>query len=147
MEVTDSLRLSLSHCLVYTDSHTEAKITYICVHVYECVSDFERERERERERREREREREREERIRGAFFKFPDLFCIGIHVCRRFLKIQNVIAIHLMRSLTNIYDFSFKWTATLAIAIHPTKAWLLQLVKLKNAIWHFRRRICNKIVF
>ena len=42
-------------------------------------------------------------------------------------------AIHLMRWLTNLYDFKFKWTATAQIGIHPTKAWLLQLVNLKNA--------------
>ena len=64
------------------------------------------------------------------------------------MKIQYVIAIHLMRWLTNFYDFSFKWTATAGIRIHPTKAWLSQLVNFKNAIWtrgHFRRTICNKI--
>ena len=38
--------------------------------------------------------------------------------------------------LTNYYDFSFKWTATAAIGIHPTKAWLSQLVNFKNAIGH-----------
>ena len=32
-----------------------------------------------------------------------------------------------MRWLTNFYDFRFKWTATVAIGIHPTKAWLSQL--------------------
>ena len=32
-----------------------------------------------------------------------------------------------------------------AIGIHPTKAWLSQPVNFKNAIWHFRRTICNKI--
>ena len=40
-------------------------------------------------------------------------------------------------------------TATAATGIHPTKAWLSQLVNFKNAIWtwgHFRRTICNKIV-
>ena len=36
----------------------------------------------------------------------------------------TVIAIYLMRWLTNFYDFPFKWTATAAIGIHPTKAWL-----------------------
>ena len=40
-----------------------------------------------------------------------------------------------MRWLTNFYDFRFKWTATTAIGIHPTKAWLSQLVNFKNAIW------------
>ena len=33
-----------------------------------------------------------------------------------------------MRSLANFYDFRFKWTVTAAIGIHPTKAWLSQLV-------------------
>ena len=54
-----------------------------------------------------------------------------------------------MRWLTNFYDFKFKWTATAAIGIHPTKTWLSQLVNFKNAIWtwrHFRRTICNKIL-
>ena len=86
--------------------------------------------------------------IRGDFNKFPDIFRIG--TCSRLLKIQCAIAIHLMRWLTNFYDFSFKWTATAAIGMHPTKAWLSQLVNFKNAIWtwgHFRRTICNKILF
>ena len=39
-----------------------------------------------------------------------------------------------MRWLTNFYDFRFKWTATAGIGIHPTKAWLSQLVNFKNAI-------------
>ena len=48
------------------------------------------------------------------------------------------------------YNFSFKWTGTAAIGIHPTKVWLSQLVNLKNAIWtwgNFRRIICDKILF
>ena len=63
------------------------------------------------------------------------------------MKIQYVIAIHLMRWLTNFYDFRFKWTARAAIEIHPTKAWLSQLVNFKNAVWtwgHIIRTICNK---
>ena len=55
------------------------------------------------------------------------------------MKVQYVIAIHLMRWLTN--DFRFKWTAIAAIGIHPTKAGLSQLVNFKNAIWHFRRTV------
>ena len=54
-----------------------------------------------------------------------------------------------MRWLTNYYDFRFKRTATAAIEIHPTKAWLSQLVNFKNAIWmwgHFRWMICNRIL-
>ena len=55
-----------------------------------------------------------------------------------------------MRLLTNFYDFSFKRTATAAIGIHPTKAWLSQLVNFKNAIWtwgDFRRTISIKLFF
>ena len=52
-----------------------------------------------------------------------------------------------MRWLTNLYDFRFKWTATTAIGIHPTKAWLSQLVSFKNAIWHFKITIYNKLCF
>ena len=65
------------------------------------------------------------------------------------MKIQYAIAIHLLRWLTNFYDFRLKSTATAAIGIYPTKAWLSQLVNFKNAIWkweRFRRTICNKIV-
>ena len=47
-----------------------------------------------------------------------------------------------MRWLTNFYDFRSKLTATPGIGIHPTNAWLSQLVNFKKAIWHFRRMIC-----
>ena len=57
--------------------------------------------------------------IGGAFNMFPDFFCTGILNCRRLLRIQYVIAIHLMRWQTNSYDFTFKWTATAGIEIHP----------------------------
>ena len=73
--------------------------------------------------------------VRGAYDKFTEFFRMGIWNCRRLLKIQYVIAIHLMRWLINFYDFRFKWTATAATEIHPTKAWLSQLVNFKNAIW------------
>ena len=57
--------------------------------------------------------------------------------CRRLLKIQYVIAIRLMRWLTNVYDFRVKRIATAGIWTHPTKAWFSQLVNFKNAIWLF----------
>ena len=60
--------------------------------------------------------------------------------------IQYVIAIHLMRWQTNSYDFRFKWTATAAIGIHPTKDWLSQLLNFKKAIWTCGRTICNTIL-
>ena len=48
------------------------------------------------------------------------------------------------------YDFRFKWTATAVIGIHPTKAWLSQLVNFKNAIWtwgHLEERYAIKFCF
>ena len=85
--------------------------------------------------------------IRGTFNKFPDFFRMGIENCRRLLKIQYVITIHLMRWLTNLYDFRFKWTATAAIGIHPTKAWLSQLVNFKNAFWTWEEWYAIKFCF
>ena len=83
----------------------------------------------------------------GAFNKFPDFFVHSILNCRRLLKIHYIIAIHLMRWLTNFYDFSFKWTTRAAIGIHPTKDWLSQLVNFKNAIWTFEERYAIKLCF
>ena len=40
-----------------------------------------------------------------------------------------------MRWLTNFHDFRFKLITTARIGIHPTKAWLSQLVNFKNAMW------------
>ena len=40
--------------------------------------------------------------------------------------------IHLMRWLTNFYDFSFKWTATAAIGIHPTDCHSWWISKMKS---------------
>ena len=36
-------------------------------------------------------------RLRGVFNKVQDIFSIGISKCRRLLRIQYVISIHLMR--------------------------------------------------
>ena len=52
-----------------------------------------------------------------------------------------------MRWLTNSYDFRFKWTAIPGIGIHPTKAWLSQLVNFKNAIWTLEERYAIKFCF
>ena len=52
--------------------------------------------------------------------------------------------------LINFYDSKSKLIATAGIGIHPTKVLLPQLVNFKNEIWmwgHFRRTICNKIMF
>ena len=63
------------------------------------------------------------------------------------MKIQYVIAIHLIRWLTNFYDFRFKWTATAAIGIPLAKVWLSQLVNFKNAIWTLKERYEIKFSF
>ena len=63
------------------------------------------------------------------------------------MKIQYVIAIHLMRWLTDFYDFSFKSTATAGTGIHPTKAWLSQLVNFKKSIWTLEERYAIKFCF
>ena len=52
-----------------------------------------------------------------------------------------------MRWQTNFYDFSFKRTTTAGIRIHPTKAWLSQLVSFKNAIWTLEERYAIKFCF
>ena len=55
-----------------------------------------------------------------------------------------------MRWLNIFFYFTYRWTATAAIGIHPTKACLSQLVNFKNAIWswgYIRRTICSKILF
>ena len=52
-----------------------------------------------------------------------------------------------MRWLTNLYDFSFKWTATAAIGTHPTKAWFSLLVNFKNAIWTLEEWYAIKFCF
>ena len=61
-----------------------------------------------------------------------------------------MLLLYILWGLTNFYDFRFKWTATAAIEIDPTKSWLSQMMNFKNAIWtwgQFRRTICNKILF
>ena len=52
-----------------------------------------------------------------------------------------------MRWLANFHDFRFKWTATAAIGIHPTKAWLSRLQNFKNAIWTLEERYAIKFCF
>ena len=86
----------------------------------------------------------------GAFNKFPDFFVQALKIDVDSWIFSMFLTYQLMRWLTNFYDFRFKWTATAAIGIHPTKAWLTHRVNFKNAIWkwgQFRRTICNKILF
>ena len=70
--------------------------------------------------------------VRGAFNKFPDFFVQAFKIVVDSWKFSMLLLYILW--LTNFYDFSFKSTATAAIGIHPTKTWLLQLVKFKNQL-------------
>ena len=47
----------------------------------------------------------------------------------------------------HFYDFRLKWTAKARIGIHPTKAWLSQLMNFKNAIWTLEERYAIKFCF
>ena len=89
--------------------------------------------------------------IRGAFNKFRDFFLYG-HLKLSWTLENSLCYCYTSYEMTDQFfnDFRFKWTATTAIGIHPDKSWLSQLVNFKNVIWawgHFRRTICNKILF
>ncbi len=73
-------------------------------------------------------------------------------MCRHLQLLQTpensvCFAILPIRRLTNFYDFRFKWTATAGIGIHPSKAWLSQLVNFKNATWTLEERYAIKFCF
>ena len=38
------------------------------------------------------------------------------------------------------------WPIPAGIGIHPTKAWLTQLVNFKNAFWHFMEEAVTKVI-
>ena len=97
-------------------------------------------------------------RCRGGRYSFPGLpyFTLDPYLIMLSVK-QGGIKYHF---LSLWYDSTWDWTQFSqaigehsnheAIGIHPTKAWLSQLVNFKNAIWtcrHFRRTIFNKILF
>ena len=48
-----------------------------------------------------------------------------------------------MRWVTNFYDSRFKWTVTAVIGIHPTKAWLSQMVNFKEE--RYAIKLCLKL--
>ena len=52
-----------------------------------------------------------------------------------------------MRWLTDFCYFRLKWTATAAIRIHPTKAWLSQLVNFKMQSGREEKRYTTKLCF
>ena len=56
----------------------------------------------------------------GAFNMFSDFFVQVFKIVVDSWKFTMLFAIHLIRWLTNFYDFWFKWTATAGIGIYPT---------------------------
>ena len=69
--------------------------------------------------------------IRGVFNKFPDFFVQAFKIVVDSWKF-TMLLLYILRDDWPI--FTFKWTASAAIGIHPTKAWLSQQVNFKNAI-------------
>ena len=65
------------------------------------------------------------------------------------MKIEYVIAIHLMTWLTNFYDFRFKWTPTAAIGIHPLKpdcySWWISKMQSDTLEERYAIRLCFKL--
>ena len=75
---------------------------------------------------------------------------MGIWNCRRHLKIQYVIAIHLMKWLTNFMISSSNEQLEQDDWNTPNSSLIVIAGEFQNAIWmwgHFRRTICNKIIF
>ena len=80
--------------------------------------------------------------IRVGFNKFPAFFVQTFKIVVDTWTLGMLLLYILWDEWPIFYDFRFKWTTTAAIGIHPTKAWLSQLMNFKNAIWtwgHFRR--------
>ena len=85
----------------------------------------------------------------GAFNKFPDFLVQAFKIVVDSWKFSMLLLYILWDGWPIFMISGSKLTATAAIGIHPSKAWLSQLVNFKNSIWtcvHFRRMICNKIV-
>ena len=82
--------------------------------------------------------------LRGAYNKFPDFFRMG-HL-KLLSTLQNSLCYcYILWDDWSFYDFRFKSTATAAMEYTLLKpdchSWWI------SKIWHFRRMICNKIVF
>ena len=81
---------------------------------------------------------------------FQTLFVWAFRIVVDSWKFTMLLLYSLWDDWPIFYDSRFKWIATEGIGRHPTKAWFSQLLNFKNAIWtwrHFRRTICNKILF
>ena len=79
------------------------------------------------------------QKIRGAFNKFPDFFVQSLKIVVDFWKFS--IAIHLMRWLTNFYDFRNKWTATAVDVLRKFRKRFRRKrpALFKSGQWHFHQ--------
>ena len=83
--------------------------------------------------------------VRGEFNKFPDFLVQAFRIVIDTWKF-SLLLLYIIGDDIPIFMISGS-KEQLTIGIHPTKAWLSQRVNFKNAIWHFRRTTCNKILF
>ena len=86
--------------------------------------------------------------VRGDFNKFPNFFFVqAFKIVIDSWKFSILLLYILWDDWPIFYYFRFKGIATAGIGIHPTKAWLLQLVNFKNAIWTLEERYAIKFCF
>ena len=86
----------------------------------------------------------------GAFNKFPDSFVQAFKIVLDSWKFSMLLLYRLWDDWPIFMISGSNEHLQQEIEIHPTKAWLSQLVNFKNAIWTwglFRRMICYKILF
>ena len=84
--------------------------------------------------------------LRGEFNKFLDIFVLVFKIVVDFEN--SVCYSDTSYEMTEQFLwFQVQLTATAAIGIHPTKAWLYQLVNLKNTIWTLEERYAIKFCF
>ena len=78
---------------------------------------------------------------------FPTFFVQAFKTVVDSWKFSMLLLYILWDNWPILYDFRFKWIATAGIGIHLTKAWFLQLVNFKNAIWTLEERYAIKFCF
>ena len=74
---------------------------------------------------------------------FPDFFVQAFRIVEdswKFIMLLLYMIDQFLGFQVQMDSYSSNWNTL-------TKAGLSQLVNFKNAIWHFRRMICNKILF
>ena len=88
--------------------------------------------------------------IRGPFNKFPDFFVQAFKIVVDSWKFSMLLLYISWDDWLIFMISALKEQLEQQLEKNPTKSWLSKLVDFKNAIWmwgHFRRTICNKILF